>query len=160
MASSLSMMMNLAKQLPHKLLTTKHCTALSCLQQLFQQSPGLQKSWGYLATLVSMKGSGLTQRLWYREYNIAIRTELARKEVRDNPARSAELAAYFTHAKLHPRDRALGLNSAMGIFWKAKNFATCATFARRLLELNVPQAVSHPWLVGSPGLFLDGQWEC
>ncbi|KAK9847289.1 hypothetical protein WJX84_005223 [Apatococcus fuscideae] len=78
-----------------------------------------------------------------KEYNIAIRTELARKEVRDNPARSAELAAYFTHAKLHPRDRALGLNSAMGIFWKAKNFATCATFARRLLELNVPQALGQ-----------------
>jgi len=35
-----------------------------------------------------------------REYNVALRLELARKEVKDDPNRTAELAAYFTHAKL------------------------------------------------------------
>lgn len=79
-----------------------------------------------------------------REYNIAVRTELARKDVKDNPARAAELAAYFTHTNLHPRHKILGLNSAMGVFYKAKNYATCATFARRLLELNVSQQVRWP----------------
>ena len=31
---------------------------------------------------------------------MALRLELARKEVKDDPNRTAELAAYFTHAKL------------------------------------------------------------
>ena len=37
-----------------------------------------------------------------REYNVALRTELKRKEMKDDPKRTAELAAYFTHAKLQP----------------------------------------------------------
>ena len=32
--------------------------------------------------------------------------------------------------------QALTLRSAMNIFFKMKNFATCAMFCRRLLELN------------------------
>jgi Coatomer (COPI) alpha subunit C-terminus len=115
-----------------------------------------------------------------REYNIALRTELARKQTgADNVNRAAELAAYFTHAKLQPmhqvsvcsRSRiascssstcedvslldpvsmagmginmgamllplqALSLRNAMSMFYKIKNFKTCSTFCRRLLELN------------------------
>ena len=71
-----------------------------------------------------------------REYTIALRIELKRKELKDDPVRTAELAAYFTHAKLQPVHQALSLRSAMSIFFKLKNFATCATFCRRLLELN------------------------
>lgn len=38
-----------------------------------------------------------------REYNIALRIELARKQLgADNVNRGAELAAYFTHTKLQP----------------------------------------------------------
>lgn len=79
--------------------------------------------------LIMLKGS-------CREYNVALRLELARKEIRDDPNRAAELAAYFTHAKLQPVHQALSLRSAMFIFFKLKNFATTAIFCRRLLELN------------------------
>lgn len=98
--------------------------------------------------------------------------------------RGAELAAYFTHAKLQPMHQvrhvmatlqaffecsmpynpvlssrfgsaclpkihavltgvpllcsvqALSLRNAMSTFYKIKNYKTCATFCRRLLELN------------------------
>lgn len=46
-------------------------------------------------------------------------------------ARNAELAAYFTHCRLQAVHTALSLRSAMTIFFKIKNFATCATFCRR-----------------------------
>ena len=71
-----------------------------------------------------------------REYVVGLCIELKRKETKDDPTRTAELAAYFTHAKLQPVHVALSLRSAMSIFFKLKNFATCATFCRRLLELN------------------------
>ena len=41
---------------------------------------------------------------------MALRLELARKEVKDDPNRTAELAAYFTHAKLQV--------SGNGPFWQ------------------------------------------
>ena len=71
-----------------------------------------------------------------REYLIALRCEIKRKECKDNLKRSAELAAYFTHCKLENVHLMLGLRSAMGVFFKLKNFASCATFCRRLIELN------------------------
>eukprot|EP00891_Asterochloris_glomerata_P008996 jgi/Astpho2/8996/fgenesh1_pm.00133_%23_27_t len=71
-----------------------------------------------------------------KEYNIALRIELKRKEIRDDPKRVAELAAYFTHCNLQPVHMALSLRSAMSIFFKLKNFDTCHHFCRRLLELN------------------------
>lgn len=71
-----------------------------------------------------------------REYNIALRIELKRKEIRDDPKRLAELAAYFTHCNLQPVHMALSLRSAMSISFKLKNFDTCHHFCRRLLELN------------------------
>ncbi|GFH22099.1 coatomer subunit alpha [Haematococcus lacustris] len=55
----------------------------------------------------------------------------------DDAARAMELAAYFTHCNLQPVHLALSLRSAMSIFFKAKNLATCAHFCRRLLELNL-----------------------
>lgn len=86
-----------------------------------------------------------------REYSTALRLELARKEVKDDPNRTAELAAYFTHAKLQPVHQCLSLRSAMFIFFKMKNFATTATFCRRLLELNPPAKVL-PSLQNQPPL--------
>lgn len=123
------------------------------------------------------------------DYNIALRIELKRREVKDDPGRTAELAAYFTHCNLQvagwvlgagqcsmcapgsssplpsvracsahavlpaltPSPRpptalqrvhlALSLRSAMSIFFKLKNFNTCATFCRRLLELQPDEKV-------------------
>ncbi|EFN59251.1 hypothetical protein CHLNCDRAFT_137537 [Chlorella variabilis] len=69
------------------------------------------------------------------DYNIALRIELKRREIRDDPGRTAELAAYFTHCNLQRVHLALSLRSAMSIFFKLKQLNTCATFCRRLLEL-------------------------
>lgn len=71
-----------------------------------------------------------------RDYNIALRCEMKRREAKDNPIRAAELAAYFTHCSLQRVHLALALRGAMTTFFKLKNFNTCATFCRRLLELN------------------------
>jgi hypothetical protein len=83
-----------------------------------------------------------------KEYVIALRCELKRKELReDDVGRAAELAAYFTHCNLQPVHMALSLRSAMTIFFKLKNYATCATVCRRLLELNPgPKVRGAPWL--------------
>lgn len=70
-----------------------------------------------------------------KDYNIALRVELKRRETKDDPVRAAELAAYFTHCNLQRVHLALSLRSAMTVFFKLKNFNTCATFCRRLLEL-------------------------
>jgi coatomer protein complex subunit alpha (xenin) len=70
-----------------------------------------------------------------RDYNIALRVELKRREVKDQPHKAAELAAYFTHCNLQRVHLALSLRSAMTTFFKLKNYNTCATFSRRLLEL-------------------------
>eukprot|EP00197_Chlamydomonas_leiostraca_P002770 CAMPEP_0202857082 /NCGR_PEP_ID=MMETSP1391-20130828/157_1 /ASSEMBLY_ACC=CAM_ASM_000867 /TAXON_ID=1034604 /ORGANISM="Chlamydomonas leiostraca, Strain SAG 11-49" /LENGTH=1227 /DNA_ID=CAMNT_0049535841 /DNA_START=68 /DNA_END=3751 /DNA_ORIENTATION=+ len=72
-----------------------------------------------------------------KEYHIALRCELKRKELGEGDiSRSMELAAYFTHCSLQPVHLALSLRSAMSIFFKNKQLATCAHFCRRLLELN------------------------
>ena len=77
-----------------------------------------------------------------RDYNIAMRCELKRRECKEDPQRSAELAAYFTHCNLQRVHLALSLRSAMTAFFKLKNFNTCATFARRLLELQFDEKFS------------------
>lgn len=46
-----------------------------------------------------------------------------------------------SRAHLQPVHTALSLRSAMTIFFKLKNLATCAHFCRRLLELNPGQKV-------------------
>lgn len=76
-----------------------------------------------------------------RDYDIALRTELKRKEIKDDPKRAMELAAYLTHCKLQPVHLALCLRLAYTVFYKCKNLGLCATFCRRLLELNPGQQV-------------------
>ncbi|GMH39915.1 hypothetical protein BSKO_07819 [Bryopsis sp. KO-2023] len=71
-----------------------------------------------------------------KEYLLALRCEMKRKEVKDDLPRAAELAAYFTHCKLENVHLVLGLKLAMTVFFKLKNLNTCATFCRRLIELN------------------------
>ncbi|CAI5484716.1 unnamed protein product [Closterium sp. Yama58-4] len=77
-----------------------------------------------------------------KEYTLALRIELKRKETRDNPIRQAELAAYFTHCKLQPAHLKLSLQAAMAAGFKLKLFATTASICRRLLELNPTAGVA------------------
>eukprot|EP00201_Polytomella_parva_P004063 CAMPEP_0175079292 /NCGR_PEP_ID=MMETSP0052_2-20121109/24734_1 /TAXON_ID=51329 ORGANISM="Polytomella parva, Strain SAG 63-3" /NCGR_SAMPLE_ID=MMETSP0052_2 /ASSEMBLY_ACC=CAM_ASM_000194 /LENGTH=1320 /DNA_ID=CAMNT_0016349591 /DNA_START=62 /DNA_END=4023 /DNA_ORIENTATION=+ len=82
-----------------------------------------------------------------REYHTAIRCELRRKELKegneDVAKRGAELAAYFTHAKLQPAHTVLALRQAMNVFFKLRNFNLCAGFCRRLLELNAGPKIAE-----------------
>ncbi|BAT94595.1 hypothetical protein LR48_Vigan588s001900 [Vigna angularis] len=71
-----------------------------------------------------------------KEYVLALQMELRRREVKDNIARQQELAAYFTHCNLQTPHLRLALQNAMTVCFKAKNLATAANFARRLLETN------------------------
>ena len=98
--------------------------------------------------------------LCHSDYNIALRIELARREVKDDAARTAELAAYFTHCNLQRVHLALSLRSAMSTFFKLKNFATCATFCRRLLELQPDEKVSQPSGSGGSSRAHSGEGGC
>ncbi|KAL1114449.1 hypothetical protein V6Z11_D02G256800 [Gossypium hirsutum] len=71
-----------------------------------------------------------------KEYVLGLQMELKRRELKDNPVRQQELAAYFTHCNLQIPHLRLALRNAMTICFKAKNLATAANFARRLLETN------------------------
>jgi len=71
-----------------------------------------------------------------KEYVLGLQMELRRREVKDNIARQQELAAYFTHCNLQIPHLRLALQNAMTVCFKAKNLATAANFARRLLETN------------------------
>ncbi|KAG6422669.1 hypothetical protein SASPL_113046 [Salvia splendens] len=71
-----------------------------------------------------------------KEYILGLQMELKRRELKDDPVRQQELAAYFTHCKLQPPHLRLALASAMTVCFKAKNLSTAANFARRLLESN------------------------
>lgn len=89
----------------------------------------------------------LCARLHHR-HGAARRCELKRKELRDEDmARNAELAAYFTHCRLQPVHLALSLRSAMTIFFKLKNFATCATFCRRCARARAGRSVNAGWVL-------------
>lgn len=70
-----------------------------------------------------------------REYITAIRIKSAINDANDDPIRSTELSAYFTHCQLQPAHTLLALRAAMGTAFKHKNFIVAAGFARRLLEL-------------------------
>lgn len=70
-----------------------------------------------------------------REYITGINIETLRKETKSE-VRQCELAAYFTHCNMQPIHLVLALRSAMNVHFKAKNFATAASFAQRLLDLN------------------------
>lgn len=78
-----------------------------------------------------------------KEYTLALRIELKRKETKDDPARQAELAAYFTHCNLQPTHTKLSLQAAMSTCFKLKNYNTTATFCRRLLNLNPTATVAQ-----------------
>ncbi|GKV24127.1 hypothetical protein SLEP1_g33778 [Rubroshorea leprosula] len=71
-----------------------------------------------------------------KEYVLGLQLEIARKEIRDDPIRQQELAAYFTHCNLQMPHLRLALLNAMTVCYKARNLATAANFARRLLETN------------------------
>ncbi|KAB2088065.1 hypothetical protein ES319_A04G149400v1 [Gossypium barbadense] len=71
-----------------------------------------------------------------KEYVLGMQMELKRREMKDNPVRQQELAAYFTHCNLQLPHLRLALLNAMTVCYKAKNLATAANFARRLLETN------------------------
>ncbi|KAL7567981.1 hypothetical protein ACA910_004568 [Epithemia clementina (nom. ined.)] len=70
-----------------------------------------------------------------REYITAIRIKASMAEAANDPVRSTELSAYFTHCQLQPVHLLLALRAAMGTAFKHKNYITAAGFARRLLEL-------------------------
>eukprot|EP01024_Parvocaulis_polyphysoides_P013881 TRINITY_DN15503_c0_g1_i3.p2 TRINITY_DN15503_c0_g1~~TRINITY_DN15503_c0_g1_i3.p2 ORF type:complete len:288 (-),score=19.14 TRINITY_DN15503_c0_g1_i3:654-1517(-) len=78
-----------------------------------------------------------------KEYHIGLRCELKKKEVASDQKKVAELAAYFTHCNLQPVHLMLSLRAAMTVFFKIKNYATCQTFCRRLLELNPGEKFSQ-----------------
>ncbi|KAK8529965.1 hypothetical protein V6N13_102853 [Hibiscus sabdariffa] len=71
-----------------------------------------------------------------KEYVLGLQMELKRRELKDDPVRQQELAAYFTHCNLQLPHIRLALLNAMTGCYKAKNLATAANFARRLLETN------------------------
>ena len=71
-----------------------------------------------------------------KEYVLGLKMELKRREMRDNPVRQQELAAYFTHCNLQMPHLRLALLNAMTVCYKAGNLSTAANFARRLLETN------------------------
>ncbi|XP_024526944.1 coatomer subunit alpha-1 [Selaginella moellendorffii] len=75
-----------------------------------------------------------------KEYVLTLKMELKRKELKDEPVRQAELAAYFTHCDIQPSHIRLGLQSAMGVAYRCNNFNTAAQLARRLLDMNPSQA--------------------
>ncbi|XP_073059477.1 coatomer subunit alpha-1-like [Primulina eburnea] len=71
-----------------------------------------------------------------KEYVLGLKMELQRRELRDNPVRQQELAAYFTHCNLQLPHTRLALLNAMTVCYKAQNLSTAANFANRLLETN------------------------
>lgn len=71
-----------------------------------------------------------------KEYVLGLKMELKRREIKDDPVREQELAAYFTHCNLQMPHLRLALVSAMRVCYKAGNLNTAANFARRLLETN------------------------
>ncbi|KAF5730113.1 coatomer subunit alpha-1 [Tripterygium wilfordii] len=73
-----------------------------------------------------------------KEYVLGLKMELKRRELKDDPVRQQELAAYFTHCNLQMPHLRLALLNAMTVCYKAKNLATAANFGRRLLETNPP----------------------
>jgi len=74
-----------------------------------------------------------------REYLVGLSMEVARKDlVKESPSelvRSAEMAAYFTHCQLQPIHQILTLRTCVNLLFKMKNFKTCSSMCRRLLEL-------------------------
>ncbi|PUZ58521.1 hypothetical protein GQ55_5G515600 [Panicum hallii var. hallii] len=94
-----------------------------------------------------------------REYVLGLKMEVKRKEMKDDPIRQQELAAYFTNCKLQKVHMRLVLTSAMGLCFKGGNYATAANFARMLLENspNEAQAKKARQVVQACGDRKDGR---
>ena len=73
---------------------------------------------------------------------LGIALEIARKGT-DDPKRSMELSAYFTHCKLQPMHLQLSIRVAMVGAFKMKNYSTALSFAQRLLELGPAPQVAQ-----------------
>ncbi|KAK0582815.1 hypothetical protein LWI29_029895 [Acer saccharum] len=71
-----------------------------------------------------------------KEYVLGLQIEVKRRELKDNPVRQQELAAYFTNCSLQPPHKRLALQNAMTVCFRGKNLATAAHFARELLNTN------------------------
>ncbi|XP_073024990.1 coatomer subunit alpha-1-like isoform X1 [Primulina eburnea] len=71
-----------------------------------------------------------------KEYVLGLKMELKRRDLKDNPIRQQELAAYFTHCNLQLPHTRLALLNAMTVCYKAQNLSTAVNFACRLLETN------------------------
>ncbi|KAL8441569.1 hypothetical protein Emag_007062 [Eimeria magna] len=70
-----------------------------------------------------------------RTYITGMRLETARLSLGEADAkRNLELVAYFSCCRLQPSHAFLVLRRAMSVAWKAQNFITAASFARRLLS--------------------------
>eukprot|EP00127_Corallochytrium_limacisporum_P003893 Clim_evm3s154 gene=Clim_evmTU3s154 len=82
-----------------------------------------------------------------QNYILGLQMELERKDLPktnvQEMCRIAELAAYFTHCELQPVHLILTLRTATNLFYKLKNFKTCASFAKRLLELGPKPEVAQ-----------------
>ncbi|KAG8856653.1 hypothetical protein FRB91_000492 [Serendipita sp. 411] len=77
-----------------------------------------------------------------REYLLAMIVEETRRGLAaDDHKRQLELAAYFTHCKLLPQHARNAFRTGIQAASKAKNYATAARFARRLVELNPDKAL-------------------
>ncbi|KAJ4803078.1 Coatomer subunit alpha [Rhynchospora pubera] len=77
-----------------------------------------------------------------KEYVLGLKMEVKRREMKDDPVRQMELAAYFTNCKLQKVHMRLVLSSAMSIFYSKKNKATAANFARMLLDNSPNEAMA------------------
>ncbi|RXH86914.1 hypothetical protein DVH24_022187 [Malus domestica] len=77
-----------------------------------------------------------------KEYVLGLKMEIKRKELKGDPVRQQEPAAYFTHCNLQMPHLRLALLNAMSVCYKAGNLNTAANFARRLLETN-PTIENH-----------------
>ncbi|KAL3505347.1 hypothetical protein ACH5RR_035188 [Cinchona calisaya] len=71
-----------------------------------------------------------------KEYVLGLKMELKRRELKNDPVRLQELAAYFTHCNLQLPHLRLALLNAMTVCFKNGNLSTAANFARRLLDTN------------------------
>lgn len=71
-----------------------------------------------------------------KDYVQGLQMELKRRDLKGDPVRQQELAAYFTHCNLQLPHMRLALLSAMSVCYKAGNLMTAGNFARRLLETN------------------------
>ncbi|KAL0391932.1 UNVERIFIED_CONTAM: Coatomer subunit alpha-1 [Sesamum radiatum] len=71
-----------------------------------------------------------------KEYVLGLQMELKRRELKDNPIRQQELAAYFTHCKPPASALETCTIECYDCLLQGTNLSTAANFARRLLETN------------------------